>query len=156
MGGKTTDGDKMCRRPLKVAPGERRVDLFFSCRFLTPCTFTSLAHSQHPAPRPHAGVAAPGLLRDLAKLPPIESLPGTMSPGKLQEEREDTQNPRSSEETAVATPAARLDEEAFLAALRQDECGTDVLRLSVEGFTRDTLALEAAIAKAREQQYQQQ
>lgn len=39
-----------------------------------------------------------------------------------------------------------LDEQAFLASLGQDACGTDVLRSSVEGFARDTYALESGIA----------
>lgn len=99
-------------------------------------------------PHTHAAVAAPGLLQELAKLPPRDSLPGTLSPGR--EREREARKPRSSEET----PPARLDEGAFLAALGQDECGTDVLRSSVEGFTRDTLALEAAIAKAQRRQQQ--
>lgn len=53
---------------------------------------------------------------------------------------------RGTEKTAAITPA-RLDEKAFHAALRRDVCGTDVLRSSIEGFTRDTLALEDAMAK---------
>ncbi len=156
----TTDGATVCLRPPKVAISVSDSWVFVSVTFFCPSCFSSLTHSQHPAPRPaprpRAGVAAPGLLRDLAKLPPRESLPGAMSPGKSQQEREETENPRWSERAAAAAPETRLDEEAFLAALREDECGTDVLRSSVEGFTRDTLALEVAIAKAREQQHQQQ
>lgn len=49
----------------------------------------------------------------------------------------------------AATPA-RSDEKAFLDALRQDVCGTDVLRSSVEGFVRDTVALEAMMANAQQ------
>lgn len=51
---------------------------------------------------------------------------------------------------------ARVDEKSFLAALGQDACGTEVLRSSVEGFTRDTLALEAAMTKIKADTGQQQ
>lgn len=50
----------------------------------------------------------------------------------------------------TAAPPARLDEKSFLDGLRQDVCGTDVLRSSVEGFTRDTVALEAMMAEAQQ------
>lgn len=98
------------------------------------------------APPPRPVIAAPGLLEDLATLPPRDSLPGMIS-REISEVR-GTQSARSPEEAALATPA-RLDEKAFIAALGQDVCGTDVLRSSIEGFMKDTLALEAAIAKAK-------
>lgn len=118
-------------------------DLFFTV--LTARGTLSTTGSTHlplkvpPPPHPVL-VAAPGLLEDLAKLPPRDSLPGMIS----REVSEVGGAP-----SAVVTPP-RLDEKAFLAALRQDACGTGVLTSSVEGFTRDTLALGYAIAKAKQ------
>lgn len=103
--------------------------------------------SKHPPPHP-PWFAAPGLLEELATLPPRDSLPGMI--GRAVSEVPGTPSARVAEEAVVVTPA-RLDEEAFLAALRRDACGTDVLRSSIAGFTRDTLALEDAIAKAKQQ-----
>lgn len=50
----------------------------------------------------------------------------------------------------IAATQARLDEKAFLDALRQDVCGTDVLGFSVEGFIRDTVAVEAMMANTQQ------
>lgn len=43
-------------------------------------------------------------------------------------------------------PASGMEEKTFMSSLGRDVCGTSVLRSSIEGFTRDTLALEAEIA----------
>lgn len=43
-------------------------------------------------------------------------------------------------------PASSMEEKTFISSLGRDVCGTRVLQSSIEGFTRDTLALEAEIA----------
>lgn len=68
----------------------------------------------------------------MAGLPPAGCLSGS---GRAEESRKEYRR-----------NAPPMDEEAFQSAMDQDACGTDVLRSSVLGFTRDTLALEAAMA----------
>lgn len=68
----------------------------------------------------------------MAKLPPMDCLDGATTAQSISSDR--------------GTVYRALDEQAFLASLGQDVCGTDVLRSSVEGFEKDTNALESWIA----------
>lgn len=77
-------------------------------------------------------LSAPALLDKMVEMPPTEALIGGCK------------TPGTPSERGQSVPA--MDENTFASSLRQDVCGTDVLRSSVEGFTRDTHALEAAIA----------
>lgn len=70
----------------------------------------------------------------MAQLPPKEFLDSTGKGGRHQSDPGDT------------TSASRLAEKTFIESLGREACGTSVLQSSVEGFTRDTIALEADIA----------
>lgn len=70
----------------------------------------------------------------MAHLPPKEVLGSTGKGGRHQSDPGDI------------TPASSLVEKAFIESLGRDACGTSVLQSSVQGFTRDTIALEAEIA----------
>ncbi|CBN79725.1 transaldolase B [Ectocarpus siliculosus] len=86
---------------------------------------------------------APRLITEMARLPPRVGTAGVPTSGNMPPEQE-TRRPS---EPMNGNPS-KPDEESFLAALGRDTCGTEVLRSSVEGFARDTAALEAAVAKA--------
>lgn len=68
----------------------------------------------------------------MAKLPPMDRSTGATT--------------TKSTSTGRGKVHRALDEQAFMASLGQDVCGTDVLRSSVEGFARDTHTLESGIA----------
>ncbi|CAM9977443.1 unnamed protein product, partial [Ectocarpus fasciculatus] len=89
---------------------------------------------------------APRLITEMAQLPPRACPTGVPASGNVAAEQET----RSPSEPMSGHPS-KLDEQSFLAALDRDTCGTEVLRSSVEGFARDTTALEAAAAKEAEQ-----
>lgn len=74
---------------------------------------------------------APALIEKLMEHPPIDSLNPSRS--RLLEKGVYVRQP--------------IDEGAFTASLTEDLCGTDVLGASVDGFTRDTNALEAEVAE---------
>lgn len=79
-------------------------------------------------------LSAPGMIDEMAHLPPEDFLGSTWKGGR-----------RQSDHGEIA-PASSLTEKTFISSLGRDVCGTSVLQSSVEGFTRDTVALEAEIA----------
>lgn len=80
-----------------------------------------------------SSLSAPGLIDEMAHLPPKEFW-GSNGKGR-----------RHNDHGEIA-PASSLAEKTFISSLGRDLCGTSVLQSSVEGFTRDTIALEAEIA----------
>lgn len=78
--------------------------------------------------------AAPALIQELVDHPPIYSLATS-----------EATSPERSSKSDREMRASPLGVTDFLEHLAQDVCGTDVLRASVDGFMRDTVALEDGI-----------
>lgn len=79
-------------------------------------------------------LSAPALIDEMAHLPPKDFV-GSIGKGGR----------RQSDDEEVA-PTSSLEEKTFISYLGRDVCGTSVLHSSIQGFTRDTIALEVEIA----------